>query len=396
MKILKNILNIDIIIDIFTKYKIEEDNYRIYYDLYDRTNKEIFISVDNDINNINNINNNLPYYENNKLFIQNLNIYILIDSLILSSIFNFEIIMPNINMLEIKKLEFIDFKIYNKLLIINETIYFDNFINLIKENKIYSNLLNFEYKNYFENFIINDISKLFTCIIIKNEHMCDNINKIKNLTELSMYDNKKMDKLISRLFIDQKFKIKIKKYYRIINLLYCIKDKGLLIAYICRTYTEENHDIFDYCIKVYNNFVSEDNEENRIILDDIIKLKLITNDLIIEKTKEISIIYKKFKNEEDVISIIDYQDCIILLYKFLYENKYINLDKISNEILNKIFDSCLCEIRDNKLIGLSSDGNNKNNNNNKKYKNKFESYKKKFKQLKKLFDLIEDSKINKN
>ena len=59
------------------------------------------------------------------------------------------------------------------------------------------------------------------------------------------------------------------------------------------------------------------------------------------------------KEGEDVISIIDYQDCIILLYKFLYENKYINFDKISNEILNKIFDSCLCDVRANKLVGLA-------------------------------------------
>lgn len=238
--------------------------------------------------------------------------------------------------------------------------------------------------------MIDDISKLLTFIIIKNEHMCDNINKIKTLTELTLYDNKKMDKIISRLFIEHSFKVKIKKYYRIINLLYSIKDMGLLIGYLCRTYTEENHDIFDYCIKVYNNFINEYNEENRIIIDDIIKLKSITKDLIIDKTKEISMIYKKFKNGEDIISIIDYQDCIILLYKFMYENKYISLDKISNEILNKIFNSCLCDVRANKLIGLVPNGNKHNI----KYKNKYENYKKKFKQLKKLFDLIEDSKIN--
>lgn len=385
MKIFFNILNIDIIKDVFTKYK-SEDNCRIYYDLYDNKNKEfIIIELESD---------NLSYYENNKLYIQSYNIYTLIDSLLLSSIFNFEIIMPDVNILEIKKLEFIDLKIYNKLLIINETEYFKNFINLIKENKIYSNLLNFEYKNYFENFMIDDISKLLTFIIIKNEHMCDNINKIKNLTELTLYDNKKMDKIISRLFIEHSFKVKIKKYYRIINLLYSIKDMGLLIGYLCRTYTEENHDIFDYCIKVYNNFISEYNEENRIIIDDIIKLKSITKDLIIDKTKEISMIYKKFKNGEDIISIIDYQDCIILLYKFMYENKYISLDKISNEILNKIFNSCLCDVRANKLIGLVPNGN--KHNKNIKYKNKYENYKKKFKQLKKLFDLIEDSKINQN
>ena len=381
MKIFFNILNIDIIKDVFTKYK-SEDNCRIYYDLYDYKNKEfIILGLESD---------NLSYYENNKLYIQSYNIYTLIDSLLLSSIFNFEIIMPDINTLEIKKLEFIDLKIYNKLLIINDTEYFKIFINLIKENKIYSNLLNFEYKNYFENFMIDDISKLLTFIIIKNEHMCDNINKIKTLTELTLYDNKKMDKIISRLFIEHSFKVKIKKYYRIINLLYSIKDMGLLIGYLCRTYTEENHDIFDYCIKVYNNFINEYNEENRIIIDDIIKLKSITKDLIIDKTKEISMIYKKFKNGEDIISIIDYQDCIILLYKFMYENKYISLDKISNEILNKIFNSCLCDVRANKLIGLVPNGNKHNI----KYKNKYENYKKKFKQLKKLFDLIEDSKIN--
>lgn len=384
MKIFFNILNLDIIKDVFTKYKLE-DNCRIYYDLYDNKNKEfIILELESD---------NLSYYENNKLYIQSYNIYTLIDSLLLSSIFNFDIIMPDVNITEIKKLDFIDLKIYNKLLIINETEYFNNFINLIKENKIYSNLLNFNYKNYFENFMITDISKLLIFIIIKNEHMCDNINKIKNLTDLTMYDNKKMDKIISRLFIEQNFKVKIKKYYRIINLLYCIKDMSLLVGYLCRSYTEENHDIFDYSIKVYNNFVSEYTDNSIINIDDIIKFKSITKELIIEKTKEISSIYKKFKEGEDVISIIDYQDCIILLYKFLYENKYINLDKISNEILNKIFNSCLCDVRANKLIGLAPDGN--KHNNNMKYKNKYENYKKKFNQLKKLFDLINENCKNK-
>ena len=385
MKIFFNILNLDIIKDVFTKYKLE-DNCRIYYDLYDNKNKEYLLEPLFDMN-------NLPYYENNKLYIENYNIYIFIDSLLLSSIFNFDIIMPDVNITEIKKLDFIDLKIYNKLLIINETEYFNNFINLIKENKIYSNLLNFEYKNYFENFMIDDISKLLTFIIIKNEHMCDNINKIKNLIDLTVYDNKKMDKIISRLFIEHNFKVKIKKYYRIINLLYSIKDMGLLVGYICRTYTEENHDIFVYCIKVYNNFVSDYNDNSIINIDDVIKLKLITKELIIDKTKEISLIYKKFKEGEDIISIIDYQDCIILLYKFLYENQYINLDKISNEILNKIFNSFLCDVRANKLIGLAPDGN--KHNNNMKYKGKYENYKKKFNQLKKLFDLINENCKNK-
>ena len=127
--------------------------------------------------------------------------------------------------------------------------------------------------------------------------------------------------------------------------------------------------------------------------DDIIKLKSITKELIVDKTKEISSIHKKFKEGEDIISIIDYQDCIILLYKFLYENSYINLDKISNDILNKIFDSCLCDVRANKLIGLTSDGN--THNNDFKYKTKYENYKKKFNQLKKLFDLINENFKNK-
>ena len=382
MKILINILNLDIIKKVFTKFNTEE-NCRIYYDLYDNKNKDLLNILEYQLN------ENLSYYENNKLYIQNYNIYTFIDSLLLASIFNYEIILPDINISDIKKLEFIDSIIYNKLLIIDETEYFINLINLIKQNKIYSNLLNFNYKNYFENFMITDLSKLLIFIIIKNDHMCDNVCKIKKITDLTMYDNKKMDKFISGLLIEHKFKVKIKKYYRIINLLYCIKDMSLLIGYLCRSYTEENHAIFDYSIKVYNNFVSEYTDDSIINIDDIIKLKSITKELIIEKTKEISNIHKKFKEGKDVISIIDYQDCIILLYKFLHENNYINLDKISNEILNKIFDSCLCDVRANKLVGLAPDGN--KHNNNFKYKSKYENYKKKFKQLKKLFDLINEN-----
>jgi len=381
-----NILNLDIIKEVFTKYNTE-GNCKIYYDLYDSKNldKNLILEEFKE-------DEKLSFYENNKLYIQNYNIYTFIDSLIIASIFNFEIILPDTNISEIKKLEFIDLKIYNKLLIIEETEYFINFINLIKQNKIYSNLLNFNYKNYFENFIITDLSKLLIFIIIKNEHMSDNINKIKKITDLTTYDNKKMDKFISGLLIEYKLKVKIKKYYRIINLLYCIKDLSLLMGYLCRSYTEENHDIFDYSIKVYNNFVSE-YTDSIININDILKLKSITKELIIEKTKEISYIHKKFKEGDDVISIIDYQDCIILVYKFLYENNYINLEKINNEILNKIFDSCLCDVRANKLIGLASDGN--KHNNNMKYKNKYENYKKKLNQLKKLFDLINENCNNK-
>jgi hypothetical protein len=387
MKIVINILNLDIIKKVFTKYNTEE-NCKIYYDLHNNKNLEENIILEESKEN-----ELLSYYENNKLYIQNYNIYTFIDSLVLSAIFNYDIILPDINVSEIKKLEFIDSIIFNKLLIIDETEYFINFINLIKQNKIYSNLLNFNYKNYFENFIITDLSKLLIFIIIKNEHMSDNVNKIKKITDLTMYDNKKMDKFILGLSINHKFKIKIKKYYRVINLLYCIKDMSLLIGYLCRSYTEENHDIFDYSIKVYNNFVSEYTDDSIINIDDIIKLISITKELIIQKTKETSNIHKKFKDGEDVISIIDYQDCIILLYKFLYENKYINFDKISNEILNKIFDSCLCDIRANKLIGLAPDGNKYHNNF--KYKSKYENYKKKFNQLKKLFDLINENCNNK-
>jgi hypothetical protein len=390
MKVLINILNLDIIKEVFIKYSVEE-NSRIYYDLYDNKNKNKILE-ENIIFEESKENELFSFYENNKLYIQNYNIYTFIDSLLLASIFNYEIVLPDINISEINKLEFIDSKIYNKLIIIDETEYFINFINLIKQNKIYSNLLNFNYKNYFENFMITDISKLLIFIIIKNEHMCDNVNKIKKITDLTMYDNKKMDKFISGLLILHKFKVKIKKYYRVINLLYSIKDMGLLIGYICRSYTEENHDIFDYSIKVYNNFVSEYTDDSIIVIDDIIKLKSITKELIEEKIKEISSIHKKFKEGEDVISIIDYQDCIILLYKFLYENRYINIEKISNEILNKIFNSCLCDIRANKLVGLAPDG---NKHNNFKYKSKYENYKKKFNQLKKLFDLINENCKNK-
>jgi len=387
MKVFINILNLEIIKKVFRKYSAD-DNIRIYYDLYDNKNLEENIILEESKEK-----ESYSFYENNKLYIQNYNIYTFIDSLILSAIFNYDIILPDINISEIKKLEFIDSRIFNKLLIIDETEYFINIINLIKQNKIYSNLLNFNYKNYFENFMITDLSKLLIFIIIKNEHMTDNTNKIKKITDLTMYDNKKMDKFILGLSIDHKFKVNIKKYYRVINLLYCIKDMGLLIGYLCRTYTEENHDIFDYSIKVYNKFVSEHIEDSIINIDEIIKLKSITKELIIEKTKEISNIHKKFKEGEDVISIIDYQDCIILLYKFLYENRYINFDKISNEILNKIFDSCLCDVRANKLVGLAPDGN--KHHNNFKYKSKYENYKKKFNQLKKLFDLINENCRNK-
>ena len=106
--------------------------------------------------------------------------------------------------------------------------------------------------------------------------------------------------------------------------------------------------------------------------------------------KNISIINTKFKNNEDIISIIDYQDGFVLLCRFLYENKLINLTEIKNEMLIKIFDANICEIRANKLIGLSSDGN--NNIKNQKFKGKYELYKEKYNQLKYLIKLIDEQK----
>ena len=194
-----------------------------------------------------------------------------------------------------------------------------------------------------------------------------------------------MDKIISKLSIKIKYKIIIKKYYYLINILHKVKDKALLMGYLSRRYCDDENEIYEYCINVYNNFVDND----KIIIDEIKKLKLLTKEFIYEKMKNISIINTKFKNNEDIISIIDYQDGFVLLCRFLYENKLINSTEIKNEKLNKIFDANICDIRANKLIGLSSDGNN-NIIKNQKFKNKYEFYKEKYNQLKYLVDLIDN------
>ena len=93
MKVLINILNLDIIKDVFIKYGTEE-NCRIYYDLYDKKNK---ILEENIILEESKENELYSFYENNKLYIQNYNIYTFIDSLLLASLFNYEIILPDIN-----------------------------------------------------------------------------------------------------------------------------------------------------------------------------------------------------------------------------------------------------------------------------------------------------------
>ena len=70
MKILINILNLDIIKEVFTKYSSEE-NCRIYYDLYDNKKKNLEENIFQE-----NL-EKLSFYENNKLYIQNYNIYTL-------------------------------------------------------------------------------------------------------------------------------------------------------------------------------------------------------------------------------------------------------------------------------------------------------------------------------
>lgn len=397
MEIFFNKLDINILIDIFTKFKNIE-NIKIYYDLYEKMNNKIYyLNTENkNILNENNFDNyfyeykdiikdDLPYYENNKLFIKNMKINYLIDSLIISSIFKFEIILPDFNINKSKKLEFINILIYNKLLLIDDTIYFINFIKLIIDNKIYSTILNFEHKDYLNNFLIDDLSKLILFIIIKNEHLIGKTNKIKDLSELNLFNTKKMDKIISKLNIKIKYKTIIKKYYYLINILHKVKDKALLMGYLNRRYCDNEKEIYEYCINVYNNFIDTD----KIIFDEIIKLKLLTKEFIYEKMKNISIINAKFKNDEDIISIIDYQDAFILLSKFLYENNLIDSIEINKEILTKIFDANICDIRANKLLGLSSDGNN-NIIKNQKFKNKYEFYKEKYNQLKYLIDLVDN------
>jgi hypothetical protein len=397
MELFFNKLDINFLIDIFTKFKNIE-KIKIYYDLNEKSNNKLYYLNNEEINIINEIGINeycyeykeiikdeLPYYENNKLFINNMKINYLIDSLIISSIFNFDIILPNFNINECKKLDIISNLIYNKLVIIDDTIYFSNFIKIIINNKTYSTLLNFEYKNYLNNFLIDNLPKLILFIIIKNEHFIKKSNKIKDLSNLNLFNTKKMDKIISKLFIKVKYKIIIKKYYFLINLLYNVKDKALLLGYLSRRYNEDENEIYEYCINVYNNFV----EKDKIIIDEIKKLKILTKEFINEKMKNISIINTKFKNNEDIISIIDYQDGFILLCKFLYENKLFNSADLNNDLLIKIFDANICEIRANKLIGLSSDG----NNNNQKFKTKYELYKEKYNQLKYLIKLV-DEKYN--
>ncbi len=278
--------------------------------------------------------------------------------------------------------------IYNKILIIDNTIYFNNFIKIIKDNKIYINILNFDYKNYFNNFMIDNLPKLILFIIIKNEHLIKKSDKIKDLLNLNLFNTKKIDKMISKLFIKTEYKTIIKKYYYLISLLYNVKDKELLMGYFSRRYNQFENDIYEYCINVYNNFV----ENDKIMLEEIIKIKLLTNEFILKKMNNISIINNKFKNNEDTISIIDYQDGFILLCKFIYENKLIYSDELNDDLLNKIFDAKICEIRANKLIGLSSDGNYNFMNNN-KFKNRYESCKEKYNQLKYLINLL-DEKYN--
>ena len=101
MEIFFNKLDINILIDIFTKFKNIE-NIKIYYDLNEKSNNKIYYLNNEDINIISElcinelyiselcyeykeiIKDELPYYENNKLFIKNMKINYLIDSLIIS------------------------------------------------------------------------------------------------------------------------------------------------------------------------------------------------------------------------------------------------------------------------------------------------------------------------
>jgi len=109
-------------------------------------------------------------------------------------------------------------------------------------------------------------------------------------------------------------------------------------------------DIFNFYNKIINKLGID--HENNITDDDFI-YKMIDNNIIKDfennKILEIPEIAKKFSKLIDTINIIDFQDAFIILYEYIYSNKFTN-EIIDTSYLEELFDSIITNIRANKLI----------------------------------------------
>lgn len=305
----------------------------------------------------------------------------------------------NINNIE----EYLIFILLEKYNIINE--------ELLNND---SNDYNDDFDNYDENmYLLIDKDILYDLTTIK-----ESLSFIKNI---SIFESK----------IGLIDKITIKSYITILSILFHIPKKfnnynrynfDIKMAYIYKLYQNIDKNILKEIFIFYNKITDNLQINNfYIIKEDDYVYKMIDNKLIKEfennKILNIPEISKKFNGKIDDISITDYQNAIIILYKYIYNEK-IDDNTLNNvEYLEELFDSIITSIKSNKIsknikkitrsytIDFSNillnnseniDNDEVDDDKNDKYKDKYMKYKNKFVILKKVKEILLNKNFDKN
>jgi hypothetical protein len=359
----------------------------------------------------------------------------------------------------------------NKLILLIKELY-KEFNELIKYDIINYIFFDVNTKVSTYNININNIEEYLIFIllekynIIKEELLNNDLNDLNDYDDYDDFNNcynENMDLLIDKdTLIDLKNikesisfikninifeskvelinKIVIKNYITILSILFHIPKKfnnfnhnrykiDIKMAYIYKLYQNIDKNTLKEIFIFYNKIMVNLQINNfYIIRENDYIYKMIDNKTIkeFENNKLLSIpeVSKKFNEKTDNISIIDYQNAIIILYEYIY-NENLNDDNLNNiEYLDELFDSIITSIKSNKIskninkiarscridfnnILLNNNHENNENNendendgddedNNDKYKNKYIKYKNNFLILKKVKETLLNKDFDKN
>ena len=379
-----NCESIKTIIDFFDK-SISNNHYDIIFNLIRYNNIEtlLYLIKLNLIHNKSNFNENINKYfhiiKNNNITCQyNVNEY----EYNLSEYITFLYELEENNML-INYLNNTEYNILTKLFF-NQTIsYYKYDINSVKIIVCFYlidklNIIDVKYlKNNKSSKNTHNDNKIMFYRVLKK--------KIRNYV-----DNKYLLEVIKCL--NNSDKIFIYNFLKIMNILFYIDNDRIIynsikVGFILKNLWNIDNESIKIYFDIYNHINIYYNKLHRIDIDYFIELKnnkeLFNFELI--TLNNLTIINNDFKTKKNNINIIDYQDCIGLLYEYIYNNniKIHNID--IEDFCKENFECILYDIKSNYYIHSDIDqtiddpifyNNKKNNYKYKKYKNKYLKLKK--------------------
>jgi hypothetical protein len=259
--------------------------------------------------------------------------------------------------------EFIKYDILNYILfdvkIVNT---YDININTVEEYLLFIllekyNIINKEVINDIENININeDINDDYDFLFINRDKLLE-LRKIKeSFNILKNYNN-----FINKIELVNK--VMIKDNINILSILFYREDFeynifSIKMAYIYKLYQNINIKKLNEIFSFYNKIINKlDINLNYKIEEDNYIYMMIENKILKEfennKILKIPEICNKFNKNLDTITILDYQDAIIILYEYIYEK---NDSEFNNKMnyLEELFDSIIFNIKTNKMIKINN------------------------------------------